>query len=248
MKGLAPVRVPPFLAMRKYLLALLLSGGVFTFVDGQHISPSYREADTVWLDQLLYNGVEWRPGFATVTGHEFFLGPGFLTGSVTVEGILFNNVQLKYDIFNDKLVIRRGNSKPIVMSNEKVDAFTISDSGTETKFFNLRNTGPEVSGFAEVIYQGKSSVIARHTKVIAKNASLTSYAQFREYTRFYLVTGATCSQIRNRSSFLKLLGSREPAVKRYIRQNNLFMSSSSPYGFGVAAAYYDSLEDVGMPD
>jgi len=233
--------------MRKYLLALLLSGGVFTLTDGQHIAPSYREADTAWLDQLLYTGVEWRPEHAIVTGHEFFLGPAFLTGSVTVEGIQFNNVQLKYDIFNDKLVIRRGIAQPIVISNEKVDAFTISYSGTEIRFVNLRNTCPEVHGFAEVIYTGKSSVIARHTKVIAKNTSLTDYARFREYTRYYLVTGPGCSQIRNRSSFLKLLGLREPEVKRYIRQHNLFMSPSSPHGFGAAAAYYDSLEDIETP-
>jgi len=234
--------------MRKYFLALLLSGGLFAQLDGQHISPSYREADAAWLDQLLYNGVEWRQGYTTVTGNEFFLGPAFLTGSVTVEGIRFNNVQLRYDIYNDKLIIRRGSAQPIVISNEKVDAFTIYDSGTEIRFVNLRNTCPEVRGFAEIIYTGKSSVIARHTKVIAKNSSLTSYAQFREYTRYYLITGPGCSQIRNRSSFLKLLGHREPAVKRYIRQHNLFMSPSSPQGFGIAAAYYDSLEDVETPD
>jgi len=84
-------------------------------------------------------------------------------------------------------------------------------------------------------------IVARHTKVIGRNTSMSSYAQFRESTQYYLITGGNALQIRNRGSLLNMLGVHKEEVRRYIRQNHILVSRSSPEGFGVAAAYYDSL-------
>lgn len=223
---------------------------VFSFsAIGQHLSPLYRDADTVWLTQLLYSGNEWRPGSIPVTGHEFFLSGDYLDGSVTVGGFNFNGLRLKYDIFSDRVVLLWKDIHSILLNNSTVESFTVGlYSGTGRnpdfigrRFINLHDRYPGITGFAEVIYKGPSMVVAKHSKTIAKHTSMSSYAQYRENTRLWFITGDSAGMIRNRTSFLRMFGEYEDEVKRYVRQNNIEMSKLSPEGFGEAAAYYDSL-------
>jgi hypothetical protein len=227
--------------MGKLTLLLLFLLAVPLSLNGQQLSPDYTDADRRWLDQLLYRGVEWQPRAARVTGHEFFLTDSYIGGEVTIDGITFKNLKIRYDIWNEKLIIMWRDIHAIVLDNDVVDAFSLGYGGTVRNFINLHDKFEGISGFSEVIYSGNSMVVARYTKVIGKNTSLTTYAQFRENDRYYFISGTECRQIRSRASFLKMLGDYKTEVKRYIRQNQLVVSTMSPEGFGLAAARYDSL-------
>ncbi len=227
--------------MRKISLNLLLFLLFAVSVRGQHLAPGYGEADAVWLEQLLYRGIEWHPRMALADGNEFFLADTWLDGTVTVQGLTFTGQKLRYDIFNDRLVILRKDIQALVINSDEVDAFSIGYGQMARHFINLRDDYRGISGFAEVIYKGGSMIVARHVKVIGKNTSMSSYAQFRENTHYYLITGRDGLQIRNRGSFLKMLGGYEDEVRRYIRQNHILVGKSYPEGFGIAAGYYDSL-------
>lgn len=227
--------------MRKTILNLLLFLILAVSVRGQHLAPGYGEADPVWLEQLLYRGIEWHPRMTLADGNEFFLADTWLDGTVTVQGLTFTGQKLRYDIFNDRLVILWKDIQALVINSDEVDAFSIGYGQMARRFINLRDNYRGISGFAEVIYKGGSMVVARHVKVIGKNTSMSSYAQFRENTHYYLITGRDGLQIRNRGSFLKMLGRHEDEVRRYIRQNHILVGKSYPEGFGIAAEYYDSL-------
>jgi hypothetical protein len=205
-------------------------------------------ADDAWYDQLLYSGVEWQPAMPAAAGHEFFLAPEPLQSTVIVDGITFRDVQIKYDIFNDGLIVLWKNGSPIVIDSKKVDEFTIVYNGIPKRFVNFRETYPGIQGFAEIMYQGTSLVIVKHIKVVSKNPAAANYAEFREEEKFCLVLNGNCYPIKNRSSFLNLLGEYEIPVKKYIRQKNLYLSPDSPEGFVLAAAYYDSLASNTKPE
>jgi len=228
-------------ALGKTILNLLLFLSFAVSARGQHLAPGYSEADPSWLEQLLYRGVEWRPRMTIAAGDEFFLADTWLDGTVTVQGMTFTGKKIRYDIFNDRLVILWKDIQALVIRSDEVDAFSILYGASARRFINLRDDYSGISGFAEVIYSGDIMIVARHTKVIGRNTSMSSYAQFRESTQYYLITGGNALQIRNRGSLLNMLGVHKEEVRRYIRQNHILVSRSSPEGFGVAAAYYDSL-------
>jgi hypothetical protein len=198
-------------------------------------------ADDAWYDQLLYSGVEWQPAMQTAAGDEFFLTSEPLYGTVLIDGVLFRDVRMKYDIFNDNLIVLWKNGSPIITDSRKVDEFTMVYNGLPRKFVNLRETYSGIRGFAEILYHGASPVIAKHIKVVSRSAAAANYAEFREEAKYYLVLNGSCFQVKNRSSFLDLLGEYELPVKKYIRQKNLYLSPASPEGFVLAAVYYDSL-------
>ena len=76
-----------------------------SLLEAQDPQPSYENADSAWYDQLLYSGVEWRPTMYLVDGHEFFLTSEFIYGTVTINGITFKEVRMKYDIANDEIIV-----------------------------------------------------------------------------------------------------------------------------------------------
>lgn len=227
--------------MQKTILNLLLFLLFAVSVSGQHMAPGYEEADPAWLEQLLYRGIEWRQKISVASGNEFFLSDTWLDGTVTVQGLPFTGRKLRYDIYNDRLVILWKDIHALVISSDEVDAFSIGDGASARQFINLRDDYRGISGFAEVIYAGGSMVVARHTKVIGRNTSMSSYAQYRETTHYYLITGRDALLIRSRGSFLNMLGEHRDEVRKYIRQKNILVGRSSPGGFGVAAAYFDSM-------
>lgn len=229
-----------------YQVLLLLS--LSTCLDGQYYSPGLTAADADWLEQFLFNGVEWRPAYSMVTGHEFFLSREYLNADITVEGIRFSNVRIRYDICNDDVIILYMAALPVTLNSDRVDEFTIHHGDTARRFVNFGQLFPEFGGFAEVLYEGGSTFVARYTKVVSLNSTKTSYAQFRENTRYYYIINGTCSQVINRGTFLKLMGDYETTVRRFIRQNNILISRFSPSGFGIAAAFYDSLVAREVPE
>lgn len=208
----------------------------------------YESVDSAWYDQLLYNGIEWRPAMKLVEGHEFFLTSDFLYGAVTIEGITFKEVQVKYDIYNDDIVILWKSILPIIINSKKVDEFIIVHKGVIRRFVNLRDNYPVAHGFAELLYKGESQVVAKYTKTVSRNPTYTHYAEFRENTRYFFILNGICYPIRNRSSFLKPMGEYKVAVKKFIRQEKVFVSIVTPEGFRVAAAYFDSLTDKKKSD
>lgn len=219
-------------------LFLILS---ISAIRAQNPQMSPMSADDAWYDQLLYSGVEWQPAMQTAAGDEFFLTSEPLYGTVLIDGVLFRDVRMKYDIFNDNLIVLWKNGSPIITDSRKVDEFTMVYNGLPRKFVNLRETYSGIRGFAEILYHGASPVIAKHIKVVSRSAAAANYAEFREEAKYYLVLNGSCFQVKNRSSFLDLLGEYELPVKKYIRQKNLYLSPASPEGFVLAAVYYDSL-------
>ena len=61
---------------------------------------------------------------------------------------------MKYDIFNDGLIVLWKNGSPIVTDNKKVDEFTIIYNGIPRRFVNLREAYPGIRGFAEIHVPG----------------------------------------------------------------------------------------------
>lgn len=214
----------------------------------QNPQVSSLSADAAWYDQLLYSGVEWHPAMPMAAGHEFFLTSEALSGTVIIDGITFKNVRMKYDICNDGIIVLWKNGSPIIIDSKKVDEFTVVYNGLPRRFINLRETYPGIRGFAEIMYQGTSSVIAKHIKFVSKNPAGANYAEFTEETKYYLVVNGNCFQVRNRSSFLDLMGEYEVPVRKFLRQKNLYLSNNSPEGFINAAAFYDSLTAIAKPE
>ncbi len=94
--------------------------------------------DTLKENQILYNGRVWRNRYYYVNEDQFFLSKEFLPGSVTISGKTFDNLELRYDIYSDQIMIPMYNGPILQLNKEMVDSFSINFMNEEWRFVNLK--------------------------------------------------------------------------------------------------------------
>lgn len=124
-------------------------------------SSDRQNADSFLLfDQIIgventaiFNGMEYIETHRIVNNkHKFFQSFDFVKGTVIYDGQPFFNVSLKYNIFEDLVLVRLDNQRGkniIQLYRSRVDGFSIGGH----QFVNIKNEDPEVTGIHEVILE-----------------------------------------------------------------------------------------------
>jgi len=156
------------------------------------------ETYLLWFDHLvgientgLYDGVVYKEKYRTINEKsKFFKSPDFLPGSVSYNGQEYFDLKLKYDVFEDKLLLKledRLGGSTLELFKEKVTSFTI-DGHQFIKIETLTAEG-NISGFYEV--SRKSSYFTLFTKHLKKDFSRkdrrTLYYEFVDLKKKHLL-------------------------------------------------------------
>jgi len=68
--------------------------------------PDIIRYDTLPENKVLYNGRVWYNLFSGVEENQFLFSEEFLIGSVTMRGRTYPNLQIRYDIYKDEILIQ----------------------------------------------------------------------------------------------------------------------------------------------
>ena len=192
------------------------------------------------------NGWEYKDYHRLITGDQFFLTDEPVNGSVLYDGILYPDLQLRYDIVNDVVVIRHpsqeGYISDVQIPGDKISRFTIpehnfirinSDSLSETNI---------PTGFYDQIYNGTVQVLVKRMKRLVESAGSSEIQkEFVYKERFYIYRNNEYHQIRGRRSFLKLFPERKKEIKRFLKKNNLRFNYDKEKAILKATQYFDQL-------
>lgn len=136
----------------------------------QSTDPSYLN----WFDQQvgientpLYEGIIYREFYRTINDQvKFFKSARWYQGSVNYSGQEFHNIEIKYDVFGDELILKQldrlgGGGLQLIKSN--IRSFQIDG----TSFVNVTDISADsgASGFYELLWQeGGHRLLAKHQK------------------------------------------------------------------------------------
>jgi hypothetical protein len=98
------------------------------------------------------------------------------------------------------------------------------------------------TGYYEVLYTGKSKVIARRQKILhqeIENGVIET--TFDERNHFYIYKDGIFHPVKSKSSDLKLLQEQKQKLKKMLRQRNAGYDGNRELLFKNAAEYYDTL-------
>ncbi len=194
----------------------------------------------------LYSGPQYVEYYLLITiGHPFFLNTNFNTGSVRFDNILYENVKLKYDILENKIVVKDASGVFAVSPDyDKIDLFTI-DSHLFTKLEkeNSPSSLPK-SGFYEVLYAGNNLVLyKKETKILMED--LNDRGGPRRYIvpsiNYYLKKGNAYYLFNRQKHVLDLFKDRKTELRQFIRKNNLDFSNDANNALIRAVTYYETL-------
>ena len=103
---------------------------LFTTLAGQGTFPDLVE-NAYGLDQDLVNGVQYSNRYIRSEGHPYFLEDRFMNGSVSINGKIYQNVQLKYDLFSQRVEIKHdkisGRNYRYITISDRMEAFSLGE-------------------------------------------------------------------------------------------------------------------------
>lgn len=191
--------------------------------------PDIRADEAYGMDPLLYNGKLYRYYVAPGTiGSPFLYGANPEEGSVTLRGITYDRKLLKYDVYNQQLVMQ------YFVQNGGVDQFVVSDAWLEA--FSLGNAEFRVIEAADslrqiyqVLGQGPVSLLVHWRKELALDILVGA-----KNLRFSLPLKTTflwkdnkMHEFSNNRSFISLFEKHQQAdLKKFMRRLRINVKKS----------------------
>jgi len=218
-----------------FLLILACSSGIAV------LSAVPAANDTIDI-QVLYNGRAWRNLFYKVKGDQFLFSPEFLPGTVTIQGKLFKNIPLRYDIYNDELLTITDHGIILQLNKEMIDLFTMNYENQILSFKNFEaDSINSLSGYVNVLYDGGTSLYIKYRKEILSLAVENKYDMFNLINRVYVEKDGEIIKVGSKGELLKLFEDQKHQVRSFIRSSKIRISRKDPGSYRPVIEYYDKL-------
>jgi hypothetical protein len=200
------------------------------------------QQDTLQGNQILYNGRVWRNLYYKVKGDQFLFSKDFLPGSVSLEGKTFNNIMIRYDIYNDEVMTPANEITILQLNKEMVDSFTFTYLNKKYYFKHIQSDSlKEFNGYMNILYDGKTSLYVKYKKEIQLLGIDNKYDVFYQEDRIYFVRNGIVNLVKSKRELLKLLDEYKLQIRSFIRKKMLKVTKKEPESFVPVIEYYDSL-------
>lgn len=226
--------------MKKYLKTLLYSTLFLTGFNG------YAQGYIIIQDAK--GEVVSEHNYVDVQGTAF-LNSDWLIGSFTlVNNKLYKDVNLKYDVVQDKIFLRGAKGEQISML-DKVKDFTLNyptEVEVVNRYFRCGYSnipGTRADSYFEVLADGKVQLLKRTSKIIQENKeynSATITKSFYETIKYYLFNEGKATLIKkDKKSILTALNTKQPELETYIKDNKLNLKNDED--LAKLITYYNTL-------
>jgi hypothetical protein len=192
--------------------------------------------------QILYNGRAWRNLYSRIKGDQFLFTTDLLPGSVKIGKRTFDNLLVKYDIYNDELLTITDHGIILQLNKEMIDYFDMKYFGKVYLFKRLDADSINVlSGYVNVLYDGSISLFVKYRKEILLLAVENKFDLFNQMQKIYLKKDGEIILINSKRNFLNQLEDRKQQVRTFIKSNKIKITKKNPESFQPVVEYYDKL-------
>jgi len=203
------------------------------------------------------NGIYHEDYYRNAIGHPFLNENQFVTGYVVIHNKRFDDIQLKYNVYNQNIVIRHdtgvGNPLEIIPPNEFISEFRINgrlfrkyrDETGKEKFFQVVHDGSVKCLF----YWSKERTDSFH------DTRMLSYRFNEEVRKSYMIINHNLLRFKSKGNFFNLFPAKyKPELITFCRKEAINPVKSADAALGKLIGYYEKLIDAdhtgspGKPD
>ncbi len=161
--------------------------------------------------------------YGKVIGSVFYEGDEAIPADIYLSGgTVKENVNVHYDLVEDLILFEDEKGDLMVLNTNHVSGFLLKGKGGHALFRKF--TGKGVSGFCQILFEGKLSFLAKLSKEIVKaEATATGYStsknvsdKVREVNKYYLTDG---------ERFVMLDGINRKSVTKAFEELNVALPS-----------------------
>jgi hypothetical protein len=229
--------------MKWFLCELILLLFFINSVSSQGTGP---DPESIYgPDPLLYNGRKYTFYLPSETsGNQYFAGPAYLNGTVTVKGKNFSTPGLNYDILNQEIVMKyeseAGAAYLLQLSKAWISAFSM-----DRYRFELLTLPGMPQQICQVLDGGGLRILLHWSKTLDLDITHGSrkYVFSAPKKESYLMKGGRYQAFKNNRSFLALFDSEDqPAIRKYMKTNKLNVRKSGDDDLSGLLNYCGGLE------
>lgn len=192
---------------------------------------------------LLYTGREYIQVGNGMKGHPYFEKDNLQTGSVLYDGVVYQSIAMKYDIYQDVLLINDYNKSNLIeLLSEKISWFQIS-SHRFVYLSTKKENNKLNSGFYELLLTHSfASVYAKRSKKIPMTSKAEEQQQFVQKNVYYIKENDDYFEVTDKASLLYAFKGKKEALKKYIKENNLNFKKGLENAIINTVEYYNTLQ------
>jgi hypothetical protein len=189
----------------------------------------------------IYNGSQYAAYQSQKDEHPYFLSDDWANGSILYDGEWFHNMPMLFDIEKNQVIVSYYfKGIKMQLNSQRVAEFEFQGH----RFINYKpiDSIGIGGGFYEVLYTGKTKILALHSKKFIEEISGTDLTlRFKETTQYFLFHNNRFVKTGTKQAVLAALNSRKKELKAYMRRNRLFISEKENSLIRVVE-YFDSLQ------
>lgn len=172
-----------------------------------------------------------------VKGTPFYFNSWTKGNIETVDGRHIENLQLKYNAYEDELIMNKPKEGAIYLQKEIIRSFSLIDTNTEVHFVKYKHPKKETEHkFYRLIFKG-SIILIEDLKVVFEKANFQGgysqdkrFDEFKKYPAFYYYNDSNAYPKKLKttpSGVSKIFSNHSYEIKKYIADQNLNCKNES---------------------
>lgn len=228
---------------------------IFVFVGNAYLTFAQLSGQDAFFNTLNLGGQSniirtWDNRYQGIKGHPFVKNSWESARVVSVDGKVYSDVPLKYDVYSNLIVIKNSKGDSLITEVFNFQEFTWKN--TQVTFVKeplLDAKNPKNYGkLYEQLFKGnKITLLKNHRKILLQadyqggyNANRRYDELVDEYDYFLKKNNTSIEKIKlNEKSLLKALADKEKALKDFLKKEKLNLKTEP--GVIRLLQYYDSL-------
>lgn len=241
--------------MRIQVLVIFLLAGFSNHTNAQpstddsaRLALLKSKATAIYLDQRaneipLYNGRLHVAYPAAIGGFAYFMVPDWEKGQVMVDGVLYTDIDMKYDLVADELVVAQKGEYTmyVALGSERVNAFSFMGYEFVSSQKELTGLGlPDA--FYRVLEGPRITAFLQYSKWIEER--LDGQQLLRNFTpayRFYIWKDRKLQMVKNKKELLELLKDKRKEVNKFMKSRSLKFRKEPERTVTEVVDYYNKL-------
>lgn len=198
-------------------------------------------------NQELVNGIQFTNQYIRSEGHPYWIDGGFKTGSVCINDQWFEQLQLRYNLFSEKLELGyltpEGHMNQIITVPENISAFFL-----EGFSFRRVQIGEEAPAYYQVLTSGGTTCYIKWSRdLLGSRSSGTRFGSIeREY---WIQNGERWMNFKNQGSYVRAFPKEQKReFKKLLKQQDFyFLYATASEMVEMLMATMRLLEEGGEP-
>ncbi len=197
------------------------SAGTISEQTRYHLDPVYG-VDQRLVSGPLYNRI--LPG--SVLGNPYFIDEEWKKGSVEFDDAVFENLNLRYDIEVNRIVLQftnaHGSNMQIALENTAIKSMTVD--GRRLVPFPGK-FGTDTALFCEELAGGKLAYLVLRTKMMAVQTGTGNRGYYyREIVSQWLFSDSLLLPFRSKKNIFRLYPEHKQEIRQYLRSEKIYPS------------------------